>query len=159
MNGFIHRNPAKITRGSRVLRAFFRTPIVRVYTDGAIRPEMGTSGLAAIVRDEKGQILTWLSRRAGPMTCNEAEYAAVQFALESLRALHPDEVHVFSDSLVMVHQMTGLAAARAPALKQAQLRLRGLVTQFQTVQFHHIPREKNRLADALANEAADGEQV
>lgn len=136
---------------------FFHPQSIRVFTDGAIRPDLGISGLAAIVRDEKGQILTWFSQRAGAMTCNEAEYAAVQFALESVRALRPQEIHVFSDSLVVVQQMRGLAAARAPALKQAQLRVRELVAHFQQVQFHHIPREKNRLADALANEAADGE--
>ncbi len=136
---------------------FFHPQSIRVFTDGAIRPELGISGLAAIVRNENGQILTWFSQRAGAMTCNEAEYAAVQFALESIRALRPQEVHIFSDSLVVVQQMRGLATARAPALKQAQLRVRGLVAQFQQVQFHHIPREKNRLADALANEAADGE--
>lgn len=136
---------------------FFHPQSIRVFTDGAIRPELGISGLAAIVRDEKGQILTWFSTRAGAMTCNEAEYAAVQFALESVRALHPQEIHIFSDSLVVVHQMSGLATARAPALKQAQLRVRGLIAQFPQVQFHHIPREKNRLADALANEAADDE--
>lgn len=137
----------------------FQPQQMNVFTDGAIRPELGISGLAAIVRDEKGQILHWFSRRADAMTCNEAEYAAVQFALESIRALrgNPREVRIFSDSLVVVQQMRGLAAARAPALKQAQLRVRGLVAQFQQVQFHHIPREKNRLADALANETADGE--
>ncbi len=139
--------------------ALFGPQRISVFTDGAIRPEVGVSGLAAIVRDEKGRILHWFNRRAGSMTCNEAEYAAVAFALESLRALRgsPREVHIFSDSLVVVQQMRGLAAARAPALKQAQLRVRGLVAQFQQVQFHHIPREKNRLADALANETADGE--
>lgn len=132
---------------------------LNVFTDGAIRLDLGLSGLAAIVRDEQGQILHWFSRRADAMTCNEAEYAAVQFALESIRALpgKPQEVHIFSDSLVVVQQMRGLATARAPALKQAQLRVRGLIAQFQLVQFHHIPREKNRLADALANETADGE--
>jgi len=138
--------------------SFFRSPRLNVFTDGAIRPGLGLSGLAAIARDEKGQILHWFSRRAGAMTCNEAEYAAVQMALESLRDLrsNPPEIHIYSDSQVMVQQMSGLAAARAPALKQAQLRVRGLLSQFQQVQFHHIPREKNRLADALANEAVDG---
>lgn len=148
MNRLIHRTASLV---------FFHPHSVRVFTDGAIRPELGISGLAAIVRDEKGQILTWFSTRAGAMTCNEAEYAAVQFALESVRTLHPQEIHIFSDSLVVVQQMNGLATARAPALKQAQLRVRGLVTEYKRVQFHHIPRERNRLADALANEAVDGE--
>lgn len=138
--------------------SLFQPRQINVFTDGAIRPELGISGLAAIVRDEKWQIRHWFSQRVGAMTCNEAEYAAVQFALESIRALRskPPEIHIFSDSLVVVQQMRGLAAARAPALKQAHLRVCGLVAQFQQVEFHHIPREKNRLADALANEAADG---
>lgn len=137
----------------------FEPQRINVFTDGAIRLDLGISGLAAIVRDEKGRVLHLFSRRAGPMTCNEAEYAAVQFALESIRALrgNPREMRIFSDSLVVVQQMRGLAAARAPALKQAQLRVRGLAANFQQVEFHHIPRKKNRLADALANEAADGE--
>ncbi|MBU2609320.1 MAG: ribonuclease HI family protein [Chloroflexi bacterium] len=129
---------------------------VRVYTDGAIRPERGISGLAAVVRDERGEIRHWWRRRAGRMTCNEAEYAAIIFALESLRPLHPAQVEVYSDSQVVVHQMRGLARAQAPALRQAQVRLRGLVVQFERVTFHHIPREQNLLADALANDVLDG---
>jgi ribonuclease HI len=135
----------------------FHPQCIRVFTDGAIRPALSRSGLAAVVRNEKGQILTWFSRRAGAMTCNEAEYAAVQFALESVQSLRPQIVHLFSDSQVVVQQMTGLASTRSRQLKQAQLRLRELLVSFREVHFHHIPREKNRLADALANEIADGD--
>lgn len=139
---------------------FFRPACFFVYTDGAIRSERGVSGLAAIVQDETGKVLHWWSRRDGKMTCNEAEYAAAILAFESLCALrsHPREVRVFSDSQVLVEQMSGRAAARAPGLRQAQMRLRGLTLEFEKVSFHHIPREKNRLADALANEAADGKE-
>ncbi len=129
---------------------------INVYTDGSIRPEAGSSGLAAIARDVRGNVLHLWSKRAGRMTCNEAEYAAVILALESLRSLKPSEIHVYSDSQVVVHQMSGLAVARAPALRQAQLRLRGLIAEYDHIEFHHIPREQNRLADALANEAVDG---
>lgn len=134
-----------------------RPRLLLVYTDGAIRLERGVSGLAAIVRDETGKVLYWWSRRDKKMTCNEAEYAAVILAMESLRAArcNPREIRIHSDSQVLVQQMSGYAAARAPALRQAQMRLRGLVLQFEKVSFHHIPREQNRLADALANEAAD----
>jgi len=140
---------------------FPRPRLLLVYTDGAIRSERGVSGLAAIVRDETGKVLYWWSRRDKKMTCNEAEYAAVILAMESLRASrsNPHEVRVHSDSQVLVQQMSGYAAARAPALRQAQMRLRGLALQFEKVSFHHIPREQNRLADALANEAADGKET
>lgn len=136
--------------------SFFRPHCVHVFTDGAIRPDAGATGLAAIVRDGSWGIRHWWSRKAGRMTCNEAEYAAVILALESLRSLHPQEIHIYSDSQVVVHQMQGLAAARAPAMRQSQARTRALVVEFECVQFHHIPREANRLADALANDAVDG---
>jgi len=136
---------------------FPRPRLLLVYTDGAIRPERGVSGLAAIVRDETGRVLYWWSRRDKKMTCNEAEYAAAILAMESLRASrsNPHEIRIHSDSQVLVQQMRGFAAARAPALRQAQMRLRRLALQFEKVSFQHIPREQNRLADALANEAAD----
>ena len=134
---------------------FSRLRRVKVFTDGSIRPELGRSGLAAIVRDESGQIRYWWSSCAGRMTCNEAEYAAVILAIESLHHLRILDVDLFSDSQVVVHQMSGLASAKAPALRQAQARLRELLVDFERVTFHHIPREQNRLADALANEAVD----
>jgi ribonuclease HI len=138
-----------------------RPNLYTVHTDGAIRPEQGKSGLAAIVRDERGNILHWWGRCAARMTCNEAEYAAAIMALENIHTLQnpPRALKVYSDSQVLVHQMSGIATARASALRQAQLRLRGLVVNFEFVTFHHIPREQNRLADALANDAADGKGI
>ncbi|MBI3175259.1 MAG: ribonuclease HI family protein [Chloroflexi bacterium] len=138
-------------------RLFLHPTLLLVYTDGAIRPERGLSGLAAIVRGEGGRILHWKCRQAGRMTCNEAEYAAAIMALEFMHSLRPQEIRLYSDSQVLVQQMSGLAAARAPALRQAQIRLRSLVLGYQRVSFHHIPREQNRLADALANEVVDGD--
>ena len=139
---------------------FFRHRLYTIHTDGAIRLDRGVSGLSAVVRDEKGQIIHLWSKREKGMTCNEAEYAAAIMALEKVMILRisPGTLKIYSDSQVMVHQMSGKASARAPGLRQAQLRLRGLVAQFEQVTFHHIPREENRLADALANEAADGKE-
>lgn len=139
---------------------FLRPRFYSIHTDGAIRPDQGVSGLSAIVRNEKGQIIHLWSKRDKGMTCNEAEYAAVIMALEKVSALRagPNLLRIYSDSQVMVHQMSGKASAHALGLRQAQMRLRGLVARFQEVTFHHIPREENRLADALANEAADGKE-
>lgn len=129
-----------------------------VHTDGSIRPEKNISGLAAVVRDETGNIQAIWTRRVGRMTCNEAEYAAAILALESLSNFGVEKITLFSDSQVMIHQMNGIASAHAPVLKQSQARLRALVVKFKEIEFRHIPREENRLADALANEAADGKE-
>jgi ribonuclease HI len=137
-----------------------RPRLFTIHTDGAIRPDMGVSGLSAIVRDEKGQIIHLWSRRDERMTCNEAEYAAAIMALKKIAALRisPRMLYMYSDSQVMVHQMRGLATARAPGVRQAQMHLRRLIARFDKVTFQHIPRKENRLADALANDAADGRE-
>ncbi len=132
----------------------------RVNTDGAIRPDASASGLAAIVRDEQGKIRYWWQKRAGGMTCNEAEYAAVIFALERMLRIQGRgrtlEVVLYCDSRLVVDQMQGRAAAHAPALRLAQARLKTLASRFRLVSFQHIAREQNRLADALAYEALAG---
>lgn len=95
------------------------------------------------------------------MTNNEAEYEAACMALGNLLKHVPRRVHrrvevdLYTDSQVLVEQMLGTALTNAPGLRMAQSRLRKLVFQFARVTFHHIPREQNQLADALANEAAD----
>ena len=128
----------------------------RVFTDGAIRLGRNASGLAAVVRDENMQVCHWWSKRVGRLTCNEAEYEAVIMALENLRAYRPAEIAIYSDSRVVVEQMLGRASVKAATLHQPNLRLRALVNEFGGVHFFYIPREHNRLADALANEAVDG---
>jgi ribonuclease HI len=129
---------------------------VQLFTDGAIRLDRKISGLGAVVMDMDRNILHCWSTRAGPLTNNEAEYAAVIFALEKLRRLQPSKINVFSDSRIVVDQMCGLAATKAPGLQRSFLQLRKMVFEFDKVIFQHIPRERNRLADALANDVADG---
>ncbi len=91
------------------------------------------------------------------MTCNEAEYEALIFGLETVRALHPERLEVRMDSQVVVNQMLGLFAVRDAALRRLNARARAAVASLGAVEFVHVGRPRNRLADALANEAADGE--
>jgi ribonuclease HI len=138
------------------LRLLQRSSKLTVFTDGAIRPERHASGLGAVVFDENQEIRHWFARRVEGLTNNEAEYAAVALALEELSRLGVSEIAVYSDSQILVHQMTGRATAHAPGLRKAQTQLRSLVARFDRVTFQHIPRERNRLADALANDVVDG---
>jgi ribonuclease HI len=134
--------------------------IWNVNTDGAIRPEQNASGLAAIVRDGQGKIRYWWQKKVRGMTCNEAEYAAVHFALEQMLRIQGREkrleIAIYCDSRLVVDQMQGRAAAHAPALSQARADLQVMVARFKKVSFYHISREQNRLADALAFEAVEG---
>jgi ribonuclease HI len=124
-----------------------------MYTDGAILLDQSASGLAAIVYDRKGRILHWWGVKVGGMTCNQAEYYAVIMGLERLIKTGACHVAVYSDSQILVHQMSGSATARSAGLRLAQAQLRSIAARHLSVSFHHIPREMNRLADALANQA------
>lgn len=127
-----------------------------LYTDGAIRPN--ATGLGVVVRDRRGQVVTWRSKRLPQaMTCNEAEYEAVLLGLEMVRALRPLEVEVRTDSQVVANQMLGLFAVRSANLRRLHARAREAAAALGAVKFVHVPRLRNRLADALAGEAADGE--
>ncbi len=124
-----------------------------IYTDGAVGDNPTATGLGVIVKDEQGEIIGWWSKVAKEMTNNEAEYAAMVFALEGILKYRPQEVHFYLDSEVVVNQMRGIFGVHSRALKVWHVRACELARRIPKVTFTYIPRERNRLADALANEA------
>ncbi len=135
---------------------FRRRRELRLYVDGAIGDGTGRTGLGALIRDEDGNVLRLASATAGPMTCNEAEYAALVLGLREARKLRPDRLEVFSDSRVVVSQMSGQARVGSVRLRRWQWEATALAQSLGVVSFAHIPREQNLLADALAVEALRG---
>ncbi|NUM46880.1 MAG: ribonuclease HI family protein [Anaerolineales bacterium] len=134
-------------------RFFSSTPRqFKVYTDGAIRNGKGPTGLGAIAFDEQGKVFQLWSQAADQMTNNEAEYRAAILALEALLPYRPAHLQLLCDSKVLVDQMNGLARVRAPGLRGPHAKLRALTLEYEKVTFQHIPRSKNRMADALANQ-------
>jgi ribonuclease HI len=130
-----------------------RSGRVIVQFDGATGTNNRATGLGVVVRDRAGRIREVWSRRSGPLTCNEAEYEALIWALQLLGRNPPPEVHFFGDSEIVINQMQGLFSVRSPALKRLHRKACALVRTIPKVTFTHIPRERNCLADALANEA------
>ena len=130
-----------------------------VYADGAIRQQ--ATGVGVVVRDERGAILGWHSKRLSEaMTCNEAEYAALLFAMEVIRGYRTREVQFRLDSQIVVNQVRGIFNVRHPALRRCCEQVRRLTVRLgKKVTFTHVPREKNRLADALAHEAVEGDAI
>jgi ribonuclease HI len=133
-----------------------RRGTLTAYADGAIGNGSEHTGVGAIVLDGRGQILLWSNRRLGKMTNNEAEYAGLVLALELALALKPRELRVYLDSAVVVGQMNGRYGVKSRALKPWHRRACHLACQLRQVTYSHVPRERNRLADALANEALEG---
>lgn len=129
-----------------------------VHVDGATA---GTAhvGIAAVARGARGSFLGWESRQMGRMTNNEAEYHAALLGLALAAGLRARRVEIVTDSDVVVRQMCGLSRVLSPRLQGLHRQTSAAVGRFESVSFRHVPREENRLADALAAEALRGRTV
>jgi len=124
-----------------------------IYCDGGIGDRRQATGLGVVIRDSQDEIIGLVKQTMPAMTNNEAEYAALVLALQTVQRFKPRTLQVYMDSEIVVGQMTGRFSVRSTALKRWHSQASRLVRRFETVTFSHIPREANRLADALANEA------
>ena len=134
-----------------------------VETDGAARGNGKGAAGAGVVVKLGGRIITKVSKPLGAsgITNNEAEYSAVILALEAVKELTQDsgdlsiDVKVVSDSLLLVKQLNGEYRVKAENLKPFFDKVKRLADCFNRVEFVHVYREDNALADSLANEGAD----
>jgi ribonuclease HI len=127
----------------------------RMFTDGASRGNPGEAGLGVVIEDDSGHIVRRIARYLGKATNNQAEYAALIEGLTAAKELGAEELSIRADSELMVKQMNGQYKVKSPDLQERNAEARRLLEFFRSVVIEYIPREKNKDADALANEAID----
>lgn len=127
-----------------------------VEADGGSRGNPGPAGYGAVVSDAAtGETLREAAEYLGVVTNNVAEYSGLLAGLRAARELDPEAtVHVRMDSKLVVEQMSGRWKIKHPGIKPlaaeaARVFPPGRVT------YEWIPREQNKHADRLANEAMD----
>jgi ribonuclease HI len=86
---------------------------------------------------------------------NTAEYQALILALEKALELGARSITVFLDSELVVRQIRGEYRVREPHLKALHQKAQEILNHFSRYSILSIPREENRRADQLANEAID----
>ena len=126
-----------------------------VYTDGASRGNPGPASYGAVVFDAEGKEKHRISQAIGVTTNNVAEYRGLIAGLEAALALGARRVEVRMDSELIVRQAIGRYRVKHPGLIPLHQRLLALRPSFDEVIFRHVPREQNKIADALANQALD----
>jgi ribonuclease HI len=130
-----------------------------IYCDGAARGNPGPAGAGALILGDDGSVIFELSKYLGETTNNQAEYQALIMALEEARKQGVDDVQIYSDSELMVRQIKGEYRVKNGGLKELfKLTLRKLQT-FKKYSIDYLPREKNSIADALANRAIDNNAI
>lgn len=129
------------------------------YADGGSRGNPGKAACAAVISDTEGAELLRRNRLLGKTTNNVAEYEGVILALALCRELSARHVTLRLDSELVVRQVDGTYKVKHPELQRLHRAVRELVETFETVEIEHVPREKNKVADALVNAALDGKEL
>lgn len=139
---------------------------ITIYTDGGSRGNPGKAAIGVVFCNEKGDIIKKFGEYLGDnLTNNEAEYTAVIFALKKFKALFGKkmaevaEIEIRSDSELLVNQMNGKYKLENEKIQKFFIEIWNLKIDFKEVKFKTIPREKNREADKLVNEALDAEST
>lgn len=133
---------------------------LKVFTDGGSKGNPGPAATGVAFYDEQDNVLFTHREDIGVATNNTAEYRAIMKAyeliLEKLKLIYSLEaVEFYADSQLVVQQLKGL-------YKIKQVHIQEYVDQICSyeaelglpVSYTHVPREKNKLADALVNDAA-----
>ncbi|GGV15058.1 bifunctional RNase H/acid phosphatase [Streptomyces spectabilis] len=127
-----------------------------VEADGGSRGNPGPAGYGAVVIDAvTGETLAETAEYVGVATNNVAEYKGLVAGLKAARELDPDAtIRVRMDSKLVVEQMSGRWKIKHPDMKPLAAEAAAVASGAQ-VTYQWIPREKNKHADRLANEAMD----
>ena len=127
-----------------------------VEADGASRGNPGHASFGSVVRNaQTGELVAELGGVLGHATNNVAEYRGLISGLEAVASIDPQAiVEVRMDSKLVVEQMSGRWAMKNAALRELAMAAREILP-FSNVTYTWIPREDNKAADALANEALD----
>ena len=129
---------------------------VIVQADGGSRGNPGPAGYGSVVFDAvTGETLAERAAGLGRATNNVAEYRGLIAGLQAALELGADEVEVEMDSKLVVEQMSGRWQVKHPDMKPLAREAADLIGRLPQVRFSWIPREKNKHADRLANEAMD----
>lgn len=128
-----------------------------IYTDGGSRGNPGPAGIGVYIETlnkKYGECI-------GEATNNVAEYAALIFGLKKLKQLlgknktKQYEIDCYLDSELVVKQLNHEYKLKEEYIQKNFIEIWNLMLDFRAVSFYHIPREKNKVADGLVNQALD----
>jgi ribonuclease HI len=125
------------------------------YIDGAARGNPGPASIGVVLYEPDYTVLRELSETLGEATNNQAEYSALIRALEEAVSLEATRLRVYSDSELIVKQVRGQYKVKDEKLRVLYDKVQKLLKDIR-LSISCIPREDNRTADRLANEALDG---
>lgn len=131
---------------------------VLIEADGGSRGNPGPAAYGAVLKDARtGEVLAEEGTTIGVASNNVAEYSGLIAGLRLAQELAPDaDIEVRMDSKLVVEQMSGRWKVKHPSMRPLAIEASRLAP-FGTT-YTWVPREQNKHADRLANEALDGKR-
>lgn len=126
--------------------------LASMFCDGGSRGNPGIAGGGAVLYDENKKEIGRKGVYCGRATNNVAEYSSLIIGIELALENEVTDLKVYMDSKLAIEQMKGAWKVKNAGLKPLFEKAKSLAEQFESVTFTHIPREKNGVADAIANE-------
>jgi ribonuclease HI len=129
-----------------------------IYCDGGARGNPGPAASAFVVYDSAGNLVHKESKYLGVATNNIAEYTAV---LLGLKWLPENSQATFNlDSELVVNQLTGTFKIKNKKLLELAAEIKNLEKQRRgKINYIHVLRQKNQVADNIVNEKLDEASV
>lgn len=128
--------------------------MIILHSDGGSRGNPGPAAIGVALEDSAGKLLETISEYIGETTNNQAEYRALVRGLEKAKEFGASEVRCYLDSELVVKQMNHEYKIKDAGLSALFVKAWNL-TRGMRVTYHHVPREKNKVADRLVNQALD----
>ncbi len=125
--------------------------MIEVYTDGRAEPNPGLGTYGYVIYKDGKRVHSEHGVAGREVTNNYAEYFCLTKALERLAPHRGEEVTVYSDSTLLVNQMSGKWKFKRGNYAEKYLAAKELAGEFSRLRFEWVPREKNSEADELTN--------
>ncbi|MCX7914167.1 MAG: ribonuclease HI family protein [Thermodesulfovibrionales bacterium] len=122
-----------------------------LYCDGASKGNPGHAGIGVVLLIDHQKIT--ISEYIGITTNNLAEYTALLKGLKEALKNGATSINIYTDSELMVKQITGNYKVRSPNLEKSFREIISLLTKFNHYLIKHISRDLNKEADRLATSA------
>ncbi|XP_020209060.1 uncharacterized protein LOC109793995 [Cajanus cajan] len=107
-------------------------------------------GIGAILMSSQGKHISVTTRLDFECTNNMAEYEACILGLQAALDNKVTKLEVYDDSTLVIYQLRDEWETKDYKLIPYQAYVQDLMSQFESINFEHTPREGNQLADALA---------
>lgn len=132
--------------------------IYHIHTDGGARGNPGPAAVGVVIH-KNGILFHKFGHAIGETTNNVAEYRGVIEALQYMRGVlkhNKFELLFILDSMLVVNQLNGLFKIKEPHLRELSLQIKLLEQEIGgVIHYTIVPREQNRQADFLVNQALD----